>query len=126
MLIVIRPTCRTAVPNRLITKLPGGNQKKRLWKMIYVDEMRVCLRNKNWPYSQACHMVADSIDELHRFAGRLGLRRSWFQNKTLPHYDLTIGMRVKAVKLGAIEIDKKKFMEILRKYRERRSLTTIF
>lgn len=93
---------------------------------VYVDEMAVCLKNRYWPYDQACHMVADSVEELHAFAGRLGLMRSWFQSGKLPHYDLTIGMRVKAVKQGAIEIDKEKFGEILMKYRQRRSTTTIF
>ena len=86
--------------------------------MIYVDEMMVCLRNKNWPYSRSCHLVADSVEELHVFARRMGLKRSWFQSKSdLPHYDLTTGMRFMAIRLGAIEIDKKKFVEIMRKYR---------
>ena len=86
---------------------------------VYVDEMRICLRNKNWPYNRACHLVADSVEELHYFAGRLMLNPSWFQSKSVPHYDLTTGMRFKAVKLGAIEIDRNKFFEILRKYRPR-------
>lgn len=88
---------------------------------VYVDEMRICLRNRNWPYGQACHLVADSVGELHTFARRLGLMRSWFQSGSLPHYDLTIGMRVKAVRLGAIEIDRNKFVEIMRKNRPRRA-----
>ena len=64
---------------------------------VYVDDMVACSRNSNWPYDQACHMAADTVEELHKFARRLGLRRSWFQSGSLPHYDLTIGMRVKAV-----------------------------
>lgn len=84
---------------------------------IYVDELAVCLRSKNWPYSQACHLVADNIDELHLFASRLGLKRSWFQANTLPHYDLTKGMRLRAVKLGAVEIDRNRFVELLRLHR---------
>lgn len=87
--------------------------------MIYVDELTVCIRSKKWPYSQACHMVADSVEELHYFAGRMGLMRSWFQRGSVPHYDLTKGMRLLAVKLGAIEIDRKKFVEIMRKFRPR-------
>ena len=89
---------------------------------VYVDEMRLCLRNKNWPYSQACHLVADSVEELHAFARRLGLKRSWFQSKSdLPHYDLTEGKRFQAIARGAIEIDAKKFLNILHKYRPRRA-----
>lgn len=89
---------------------------------VYVDEMMVCLRNKNWPYSQACHLVADSVEELHEFAGRMRLKPSWFQDKPeLPHYDLTKGMRLLAVKLGAVEIDGKKIIELMKKNRSRRA-----
>ena len=36
------------------------------------------------------HVVSDkSLDELHRFANRIGLKREWFQNKRIPHYDVT-------------------------------------
>lgn len=36
------------------------------------------------------HLVSDtSLEELHRFAESLGLRREWFQVKSVPHYDLT-------------------------------------
>lgn len=86
--------------------------------MVYVDEIMSCLQSGNWPYDRACHLVADSVEELHAFAERLGLRRSWFQSKSdLPHYDLTTGMRFKAIRLGAIEIDRNKLVEIMRKYR---------
>ena len=84
---------------------------------VYVDEMIVCLQNKNWPYSRACHLIADSVEELHAFADRMGLKRSWFQSKSVPHYDLTTGMRFKAIMMGAIEMDRYKFVELIRKYR---------
>ncbi|MCK9753075.1 DUF4031 domain-containing protein [Pseudomonas syringae pv. syringae] len=49
-----------------------------------------------------CHLVADSLDELHSFAGRCGLQRRWLQSKTLyPHYDVTKSVRVRALALGA-------------------------
>ncbi len=39
------------------------------------------------------HLVSnDSLDELHRFARKIGLKRSWFQKngiKGIPHYDVT-------------------------------------
>ena len=89
---------------------------------VYVDEMTVCLRNRNWPYNQACHMTADSVEELHYFAGRLRLKPAWFQNKhELPHYDLTKGMRRLAVKLGAIECNRYKISELMKMYRSRRT-----
>lgn len=52
-----------------------------------------------------CHLHADSVDELHAFATRLGMKRSWFQDKPFfPHYDLQWRKRALAVRLGAIEI----------------------
>jgi hypothetical protein len=36
---------------------------------VYVDNMQIEWRGKKW-----CHLVADSIDELHVFAKNLGLR----------------------------------------------------
>jgi len=36
------------------------------------------------------HLVSDtSIEELHAFAENLGMRREWFQRRSIPHYDLT-------------------------------------
>ena len=50
------------------------------------------------------HLVSDtSLDELHAFARKLGLKLSWFQDKTPhPHYDCTTNrMRQKAIEAGA-------------------------
>lgn len=85
---------------------------------VYVDSLLPCIRNKNWRYDKACHLVADSVDELHLFAEKIGLKRSWFQNKSIPHYDLTAGMRTKAIIAGAIVIGREKFVEIINKYRQ--------
>ena len=86
---------------------------------VYVDSLKPCVPNRNWPYSESCHLVADSVDQLHEFAAKLGLKKNWFQNKSLPHYDLTRGMRLKAIKQGAIELSNKEFIKILHKYRAR-------
>lgn len=50
-------------------------------------------------------MFADSVDELHEFADKIGMRRQWFQDKKLPHYDLTAKRRELALSMGAIEVD---------------------
>ena len=56
-------------------------------------------RGKLW-----CHLVADSLDELHAFAGALGLKRSWFQERAAyPHYDVTTEVRDRALRLGALQ-----------------------
>ena len=69
--------------------------------MVYVDP----LFPAGWRYGPACHMVADSADELHAMAARLGLQRAWFQDRPgCPHYDLTTARRALAVRFGAVEL----------------------
>ncbi len=55
-----------------------------------------------------CHLTADTPEELHAFAGTLGLARSRFQSKPgrpwVDHYDITEPKRGEAVALGAVEI----------------------
>ena len=70
---------------------------------VYVDRLMWCKPNKNWRWKKVSHLTADTIQELHLFAIEVGLRREWFQPTSKPHYDLTIGARRYAVKLGAIE-----------------------
>lgn len=81
---------------------------------VYVDKIMPCVPNKNWKYTRGCHLVADTVAELHSFAAVLGLKREWFQNKRIPHYDLTPNKRRLAVKLGA-EVDAEKLVKLLRK-----------
>ena len=49
-------------------------------------------------------MFADSLEELHEFADKIGMKRQWFQNTKLPHYDLTATRRQLAVRNGALEV----------------------
>lgn len=70
---------------------------------VYVDDSRLAWRGKSW-----CHLVADSINELHAFAEQLGLRREWFQDRTMyPHYDVTVRVKERALALGAYAGDKR-------------------
>ena len=73
--------------------------------MIYIDSLKNCTPKKGWRWSSYCHMFADSEEELHEFANKIGMRRIWFQDGRLPHYDLTAKRRQLAVRLGAIEVD---------------------
>lgn len=86
---------------------------------VYVDPIRVCLTSRRWPYTKGAHLVADSVMQLHDFAARLGLRLSWFQDRPgLPHYDLTEGMRWKAIRQGAIEITQKELVKMMQSNRK--------
>ena len=72
--------------------------------MIMVDELKV-YPNAWGPFrGGSCHLMTDGpIEELHRFAAQLGLRREWFQDDRLhPHYDLTAGKRIQALAHGAV------------------------
>jgi hypothetical protein len=64
-----------------------------------------------------CHMVADSIEELHRMADRIGVARRHFQSPPkarLPHYDICKAKRSLAVKLGAIEVSSRRIVQVAR------------
>lgn len=53
------------------------------------------------------HMFADSTEELHAFARKLGLMESWFQcppKASWEHYDVTKAKRQEAIKRGAVPI----------------------
>lgn len=80
--------------------------------------MSVYVGPSSYPFGRMimCHMVADSIDELHTMADEIGIRRPWFQTGSRPHYDVCKSKRVMAVRLGALEVDERKIVEILRKY----------
>lgn len=80
---------------------------------VYVDALINWPRTAKWKHGKACHLIADSIPELHEFAGRLGLRREWFQTSIsgIPHYDLTERKRALAVANGAVELPRREFLD---------------
>lgn len=82
----------------LLFRMVYNNKTEKIMS-VYVDEAKWAWRNQYW-----CHMVADSIDELHAFADLLGMKRAWFQDKRLPHYDMNAKRRERALKLGALQI----------------------
>uniref|UniRef100_A0A6M3JHH0 DUF4031 domain-containing protein n=1 Tax=viral metagenome TaxID=1070528 RepID=A0A6M3JHH0_9ZZZZ len=56
-------------------------------------------------YTDGVHLVADNVWELHTFAKSIGLRRSWFQDGHIPHYDLTTKRKARqAIDVGAKKI----------------------
>ena len=78
---------------------------------VYVDAMRPCLKSKLWPWSHACHMFADSKEELIEFALKIGLKRHYLQNRPgFIHFDLTFGMRAAAIRAGAQPLTDKEFL----------------
>lgn len=63
----------------------------------------------------SCHLATDGdLEELHQFAESIGLRRAWFQNRSLPHYDLTPTKRAMAVRNGAKEVTTRELIAAVR------------
>lgn len=69
---------------------------------VYVDDAVTLWRGWRW-----AHLMADTLDELHAMAERLGVPRRAFQDKRSgAHYDLTEELREQALRLGAVAISR--------------------
>ena len=82
---------------------------------VYVDEAIWHWHGRRW-----CHLMADEVDELHRFAHRLGMHLSSYQGppKTAaPHYDITGHERGRAIRLGAVPVGRREIVALLKKVR---------
>ena len=95
---------------------------------VYVDDFGISATVHNPATGQDItdrwsHLIADTQEELHRFAaGKLGLRRSYFQpgrprgdGRPSPfwHYDLTSGKRWQAIRHGAVAVTSQEMNRII-------------
>ncbi len=56
-------------------------------------------------FTEFCHLLADSRDELHAMADQLGIPRRFFQDHPWRwHHDLPAHLRPQALELGAREV----------------------
>ena len=97
----------------MITEIGSGGQRRMA---VYVDEAIWRWRGLRW-----AHLLADDLDELHRFAHRLGLHRSSFQaprRSSSPHYDITAFQRRRALAYGAIPCSRAQIVAVLRRSRQ--------
>ncbi len=82
---------------------------------VYVDDPIWSWQGLRW-----CHLLADDVDELHRFAVSLGLNLSSYQGppKTAsPHYDITGFERGRALALGALPSNRETIVVVARRLR---------
>lgn len=80
---------------------------------IYVDR----LRRYPGKMHEWAHLVSDeSMEELHAFAKRIGMKAQWFQGD---HYDVQTTMHWKAQQAGAILVDTRGMVEVIKRMRER-------
>lgn len=71
---------------------------------VYVDDVR-----HQFGRMIMCHLWADTLEELHDFATKIGMRRQWFQQPpkaSWEHYDISLGKKELALSLGAVLTDK--------------------
>lgn len=73
---------------------------------VYVDNYRAEFRGM-----KMSHMMADTLEELHEMADKIGLKREWFQPKSRPHYDVSEGKRAQAIRHGAIEMTSRELVK---------------
>lgn len=64
-----------------------------------------------------CHMIADTLDELHAMAAAIGMKRDWFQPGSFPHYDVCLMRRGRAIAHGAQVLDRRSFAIAMRRIR---------
>lgn len=82
---------------------------------VYVDDMRA-------PFGRLimCHMIADTDDELHEMADRIGVARKWWQAppKHHSHYDIALSKKEMAIKAGAVAISQQQLAAMVRRQRK--------
>lgn len=61
------------------------------------------------------HMLADTLEELHAMAHAIGMRRTWYQPLSFPHYDVSLERLAVALSLGAIQVDRRGIVAVKRR-----------
>lgn len=85
---------------------------------VYIDDMEKPYRNRPDRIYKLNHMIADSVDELHEMAQKIGLKSQWFQPKSFPHYDVTIAKKKEAIKLGAEAVSTRELIQKIKELRK--------
>lgn len=79
--------------------------------MVYIDDAGVSKYGRSW-----FHLTADTLDELHAFAVRIGLSaRAFHLGARHPHYDVTATQRLRALDGGARAVSPRDLVQISRK-----------
>ena len=110
-----RCECLTAKRTRSSLAALSWGQRSGRDVALYVDDAIW-----RWQGLQWAHLLADDIDELHRFASALGINPQSYQGPprtSVPHYDLTAYERRRAIARGAIACSRDEIVAVLRRAR---------
>lgn len=89
--------------------------------MVYVDDAEVWKYGRGW-----FHLTADSLGELHTFAASMGFSaRAFHKGARHPHYDITEGQRLRALRSGAHPVTAREIVRIARQAIKRESSTPL-
>jgi hypothetical protein len=84
----------------------------------YVDTVRA-YPEAGLRFDRFCHLLADTRDELHAMAERIGVPRRIFQDHAWRwHYDLPEHLRAQAIAVGAKEVTLHEVGALLRRRRD--------
>lgn len=87
---------------------------------VYVDHAKHSYRGM-----RMSHMIADTEQELHQMADRIGVARRHYQkDASTPHYDVCQSKRALAVQAGALECDIRSYVTHIRRLRAKREALT--
>lgn len=79
---------------------------------VYIDNARI-----KYGRMVMCHMIADTLEELHKMADKIGVKRKWFQGAPhFPHYDICLSMKELAIKHGAKEVSRRELWAVMKQY----------
>ena len=98
-----------------VNAMIGGAGELPRRRAVYVDDAIWEWQGLKW-----AHLLADDIDDLHRFAARLGIHRVSYQGPprtSVPHYDLTSYERRRAIAYGAIACGRNEIVAVVRRTR---------
>ncbi len=71
---------------------------------VYVDRLQ-SYPDAGLRFTEFCHLLADTREELDAMADEIGMPRRFFQDHPWRwHYDLPEHLRVQAISLGALEV----------------------
>lgn len=89
---------------------------------VYVDNAR-----NRFGRMFMSHMIADTPDELHGMADKIGVARRWYQkNASWPHYDVCQEKRARALELGAVALTTRELVKVIQTKRTSLRIRAMF